>query len=814
MPIFNSQLTDKQNESTDNLTDENYQETNTDSFHKNIYRTTDSQNIADTRNQDGEHVILSEEQFIKLHFTNLLKAAKRLQSKKSHDLIFKAFQFAKLAHKGMKRKNNELYVLHTIAVAKIVVEYFDLGTRSIVAALLHHVVDCTDYMIDDLDNVFDKKTMYIIHGLSKIDNLLSDDKRKQAENIKHLLITMSQDIRVILIKLADRLHNMRTLDGLPLSIQVESARETLYLYAPLAHRLGLYSIKTELEDLSFKYLEPRTYDEIVRLIKDDERKRWHNLNRIALPIMRKLEDAGYQYEIKSRLKSVYSIWKKMQTKNVPFNEVYDLLAMRIIFEPKDYDYEAKECHKIMDFMQSIERPIFNIKEDRIRNWVDKPKSNGYTALHATFFVLNNWIEVQIRSARMNEIAEKGIAAHWKYKKAVEKSTHNDYIEKQKILENTENEADETHGEIKLLYFDSFVEKVRNELEDTATSDSEFLDNFRINFLTPDISAFTPKGKLIVMPQGATIIDFAFQIHTDLGYKCIGAKVNHRLVPIYQKLQNGDQVEILTSDKQKPTNKWLEIAVTPKAKTALKSYFAKLRRELIEKGVHLFDKKLCEIAPELRSSASVIRQIMQHFEETQKDEFFFKVGQKNIQLQDLATILQQKPESKMVKYWQISLSEEEKTDLSDTSEKHTTNRTERNFILANCCNPIPGDKILGYKSPDETIMIVHRSDCQTALQLKENSNFISEIEWQTQKRKSFLTALEISGVDSIGVVNDITTLISRELNVNMRSIHFDSVEERFDGYISLFIQNLNDLNALIHKLKRIHGINNVQRIMVK
>jgi GTP pyrophosphokinase len=702
-------------------------------------------------------------------------------------LITKAFQFASDAHQGMKRKSGEPYILHPLEVAKIVHNEIGLGVKSVISALLHDVVEDTEVTIEDIENSFGKKIASIIDGLTKISGVFDNKSSLQAENFRKMLITLADDVRVILIKLADRLHNMRTLHHLPRHKQIKIAGETIYLFAPLAHRLGLYAIKTEMEDLSLKYRYPKIYDEIAGKIKDNEEKRVHLINKFSLPIIDKLQKNNINFDISGRPKSIYSIWNKMQMKNVSFEEIFDLLAIRIIFEPLTNIPEKTQCWNIYSMITDIYPP----RPDRLRDWVSTPKVNGYEALHATVMgPYGKWVEVQIRSKRMDEIAERGFAAHWKYKEI-------------------------GHDDSEL---DKWIKRVRELLENPDSNALEFLDDFKLNLFATEIFIFTPKGHIKTLPQGATVLDFAYEIHTEIGNKAIGAKVNHHLSPLNAKLHSGDQVEIITSDNQKVKRERLDYAITAKAKSAIKDSLKAETKNRIELGKKKLEEKLKEL--KLQPSSRIFKKILPAYEASSKDELYSKIGSGMISIDDLKKILRKNTRSKWIRYWDLTLgktgkSKEKEGDVPADKKTFIVHEQididERNYILAKCCNPIPGDEVIGHKD-DDGVVIIHKSGCENAVKLMSSEGHkIIPIQWTTHKILSHLARIHINGYDKFGVYNNITTIISKELSVNIRTINLHGHDGVFDGTIDLYVHNINDLNTLIMNLMKIKGVESVYRV---
>lgn len=728
---------------------------------------------------------------IQKQFDDLLSICSFCKDEENRQLIIKAFNFASEAHRGMRRKSGEPYILHPIAVAKIVHNEIGLGMTSMISALIHDVVEDTEYTIADIKNLFGAKIASIVDGLTKISGVFDTNSSLQAENFRKMLLTLSDDVRVILIKLADRLHNMRTLEFLPRNKQLKIANETIYLFAPLAHRLGLYTIKTELEDLSLKYRYPVIYDEISGKIKDSEEKREQLINKFSLPIIDNLERNGINFDISGRPKSIYSIWNKMQQKNVSFEDIFDILAIRIIFDPLPDIPEKTQCWNIYSIITDIYPP----RPDRIRDWVSTPKANGYEALHATVMgPFGKWIEVQIRSRRMDAIAERGFAAHWKYK-----------------------EPGSTDSEL-----DKWLKKIRELLQSPSPDALEFLDDFKLNLFASEIFIFTPKGHLRTLPQGATALDFAYEIHSEIGNKAIGAKINHQLVPLNHKLQSGDQVEIITSDSQKLSIDRMSFVVTAKAKSAIKASLKAETKNRIEKGKIILEEKLKEL--NLTPSSRIFKKLLPTYDATSKDELYSKIGSNIISLEDLKKVLKKNTKSKWIKYWELSLGisnkskEKEATPFIDPDETFTVSENfgeaGKSYILAGCCNPIPSDEVIGYRDFDDTITI-HQVRCEEAVKLiSSHSERIIPVKWTKHKVLSYLVRIALSGYDRFGVYNNITTVISKELNVNIRTINLHGHDGIFEGTIDLYVHNTSDLNNLITNLIKIKGVEAVHRVEIK
>lgn len=726
---------------------------------------------------------------IQRQFDDLLSTCCSSRSEEDRQLVIKAFNFAAEAHRGIRRKSGEPYILHPIAVAKIVYFEIGLGLTSVICALIHDVVEDTDFTIEDIQNLFGPKIASIVDGLTKISGVFDTNSSLQAENFRKMLLTLSDDVRVILIKLADRLHNMRTLDFLPRNKQLKAANETIYLFAPLAHRLGLYTIKTELEDLSLKYIYPKIYDEISIKIKDSEEKRERLINRFSLPIIDKLQKNGISFDISGRSKSIYSIWNKMQQKNVSFEEIFDILAIRIVFDPLPDIPEKTQCWNIYSLITDIYPP----RPDRIRDWVSTPKANGYEALHATVMEpYGKWIEVQIRSRRMDEIAERGFAAHWKYK-----------------------EPGSTDTEL-----DKWLKNIRELLESPNPDALEFIDDFKLNLFASEIFVFTPKGHLKTLPQGSTALDFAYEIHSEIGNKAIAAKINHQLVPLSHKLQSGDQVEIITSESQKLSIERMGLVVTAKAKSAIKASLKAETKNRIEKGKTILEEKLKEL--NLIPSSRIFKKILPVYNSTSKDELYSKIGSNIVTLEDLKKILKKNTKSKWVKYWELSVGKTGKTkEISSYVDPDETflaaeniDDEEKSYILADCCNPIPGDEVMGYRDFDGTVTI-HQLRCEEAVKLiSSHGERVIPVKWTKHKVLSYLVRIAINGYDKFGIYNQITTVISKELNVNIRTINLHGHDGIFEGTIDLYVHNTSDLNNLITNLIKVKGIEAVHRVEVK
>ena len=737
-----------------------------------------------------------EEEMIEQAFQQLLNDYLATKHRKRIEIITKAFNFANQAHKGIKRRSGEPYIMHPLAVAQIVCNEIGLGSTSICAALLHDVVEDTDYTVEDIENIFGPKIAQIVDGLTKISGgIFGDRASAQAENFKKLLLTMSDDIRVILIKIADRLHNMRTLGSMLPNKQFKIAGETLYIYAPLANRLGLYKIKTELENLSFKYEHPEEYQEIEEKLAATATERDKVFNDFTTPIRAQLDKMGLKFRILARVKSIYSIWNKMQTKHVPFEEIYDLLAVRIIFEPRNADEELNDCFDIYVSISKIYKP----HPDRLRDWVSHPKANGYQALHVTLMGNNGqWIEVQIRSERMNDVAEQGFAAHWKYK---------------------DGGGSEDEGEL-----DKWLRTIKEILDDPQPDAIDFLDTIKLNLFASEIFVFTPKGEIKTMPQNSTALDFAFSLHTDIGSHCIGAKVNHKLVPLSHKLQSGDQVEVLTSKSQRVQPEWEVFATTARARAKIAAILRKEQRNSQKEGETLLNEFFKK--EELRLDDLLIDKLVKAHNMKNRDEFLIAIGNKKIVLGDLdKNALKEKQGTNWKKFLTFSfggnkdnkepieekpLQEKEKINTKQIL-KLTEENIQKNYIMAECCHPIPGDDVLGYMDENDRI-IIHKRQCPVAARLKSSyGNRILATEWDTHKELSFLVNIYIKGIDAMGLLNEVTQVISRQLNVNIRKLSIETTDGIFEGNIQLYVHEVDDVKTICNNLKQIQNIKQVTRV---
>jgi GTP pyrophosphokinase len=726
---------------------------------------------------------LNEEQEKKLilrEYRALLRALKSRIKPGDRKLIRRAFEMAAEAHKTMRRKSGEPYILHPLAVARICAEEIGLGVRSTICSLLHDTVEDTDINLDDVQKEFGSEISKIVDGLTKISNVIDVNASQQAENFRKILLTLTDDPRVILIKLADRLHNMRTLDSMRPEKQLKVSSETVYVYAPLAHRMGLYSIKTELEDLSMKYLEPDTYKEIARKLAETRRERTRYINEFIKPLKDKLEKTGLDFEIYGRPKSIHSIWNKMKKKGVSFEEVYDLFAIRIILNSLP-ETEKADCWKVY----SIITDEYNPSPERLRDWLSNPKSNGYEALHTTVMgPQGKWVEVQIRTKRMNEIAEKGLAAHWKYK---------------------EGTSDESR-------FDKWFSQIREVITSQDVDSVDFLHDFKRSFLAEEIYIYTPKGDVKMLPVGATALDFAFSVHSEVGVKCIGAKVNHKLVPISHKLRSGDQVEIITSNKQKPSEDWLNFVVTAKARSKIKDSLKEEKKAIAEEGRYTVQRKLDGLG--VAMNPQNIDEIVNFYKLSAPLELYYQVAIKNIDLKELKEFKTlgekleaprpvKQPEVKQESLGHIGKKDTELIIFGESSDRIVYN-------LANCCKPIPGDDVFGFVTTGKGLTI-HRTNCPNAARLMANyGHRLVKTKWAKNKEISFLTGLKIIGMDDVGVVNKITNIISGDLRINISAITIESREGVFEGTIKLFVHDKDELDELVKRLKSLNGIHSVER----
>ena len=720
-------------------------------------------------------------------YADLKEAArKRCANQNELDMVQKAFDFANEAHKGVRRRSGEPYILHPIAVAQIVVSNIGLGYKSICAALLHDVVEDTDYTVDDIRNIFGDKIASLVDGLTKIKTVLdNEDKAKQnsiqAENFKRILLTLNDDVRVVLIKLADRLHNCRTIEFMPEYKRDKILSETMFIFIPLAHRLGLYEVKSEMEDIWLRYKEPQAFNEISEKINRNINDKEKEIDEFIKPIDDALKSAGFDFEIKKRVKTPYSIWHKMITKGITFEQVYDLYAVRIIFNPgtNSVESERDQCYHVF----SIITGIYKYKSDRIRDWVKHPKNNGYEALHCTLMSHSGiWIEVQIRTNRMNDIAERGIAAHWTYKK-------------DGFVDENENEMD------------SWISKVKEILVNPDVNALELLDIIHNDLTTTDIFVFTPKGDQKRIPKGATALDFAYSIHSEIGNKAIAAKVNMKLEPLSYELKTGDQVEIITAETEKPKREWLQFLKTRKAKNIVLDYLKSERQESINIGKKMVEEQLSAIGSKLNDST--IKAMLNGYEifEDNADELYFRVGIGLLKLSNLDEIVR-KTDEKQSKSWGFPWfkNKEKKNSYVINDESDTKHK----YVIANCCNPIPGDSVVGFLASDGTVT-VHKKTCSIAnsIAAKHGDRIVMPV-WDKAADQSFLVRLSLKGLDRIGIINEISRYISLVMSVNIRKFCLGTDEGIFEGYIDLYVHDKEDLEKLIKKLNKIEGIQSVVR----
>ena len=714
-------------------------------------------------------------------YRGVLRSIKSRRSKEETKIIRKAFNLAVNAHRDVRRKSGEPYIFHPLAVARICGDEIGLGTISIVCALLHDTVEDTSITLSDIDKIFGQKVKSIIDGLTKISGEFDFTSSSQAENFKKMFLTIPDDVRVILIKLADRLHNMRTLDSMKESKKLKIASETSYLYAPLAHRLGFFSIKTELEDLAFKFTYPNEYKAITNKLQKTKDVRERFIQKFANPIKKELDSQGFKYQLKARTKGIPSIYRKTQEKGVDFEEIFDVFAVRIILDSKD---EKADCWKVYSIVTDFYIP----NPERLRDWISYPKQNGYESLHTTVMSpTGKWVEVQIRTNRMDHVAEKGLAAHWKYKEKFENDTR----------------------------LDKWISDVREIMENKSRNTTEFLDDFKNNLYSDEIYVFTPKGDLFNLPTKATALDFAFSVHSDVGAKCIGAKVNSKLVPLSQTLRSGDQIEILTSEKQIPKESWLEFVITSKAKYKIKQCLKEEHKEIAENGKEILKRKLNNL--KINFSENNIKILLKHFSFNEHLEFYYQIANGNVNLGKIKEIGLKGGEF----YLSSSITKSIKNSFENLIKK-VKKGDEDIFIgegsdpnldykLAPCCNPLPGDAVFGFITINDGIKI-HRNNCPNAKQLRSNYAYrILSAKWKSKKGNAFITGLEFTGIDIVGVVKELTTIISEEEEINMKSLNFDTNDGVFEGEIMLYVYDKSHLEKLIKKLRNINGIEKVVRI---
>ena len=720
----------------------------------------------------------------------LLSCTKICKNDEDWNFIKRAFFLAKEAHQGVRRRSGEPYLLHPIAVAKIVIEEIGLGVKSVVAALLHDVVEDTEYSVEDMERIFGPKIASMVDGLTKMSGVFNADTSEQAEYFRKVLLTLSDDVRVILIKIADRLHNMRTLGAMPMNKQIKITGETIYLFAPLAYRLGLYSIKSELEDLCMKYRFPQQYAEITQKLNETEASRREFIDKFNAPIIAALNRDNINYEISGRVKSIYSIWSKMQRKQIPFEEIYDLFAIRIVFKPLPFPSEKTQCWQIYSTITDIYTP----KPDRLRDWISMPKANGYEALHSTVMGPDGvWVEVQIRTQRMEDIAERGFAAHWKYKHAT--------------ISQDEDE------------FDKWLKQIRAALNSPTENAVDFLDNFKLSLYTSEIVVFTPKGEARKMPFGATALDFAYDIHSKIGNSAISAKINHKLEPITTQINSGDQIEIITADNARPKPEWLETVTTAKAKQSIKSFLKRERQNNIERGMQMLDDKMKSLNVKL--SGRVLRKITPIYDSKNKEELYSKIGAGIVSLDNLDKALKVNSKSKILKFWTLFIPQKKEDEADDTAipgeiaPAAEAPATEPQFEIAECCKPIPGDKVVGYRDPATGNIVVHKATCDelNRLATQFGRNIVKEeIKWSQHKAMSYLVTTELRGIDRQGILLDLAKVVSADFNINIREVNIHSHDGIFEGSVSLYVKDAESLHAVMDKLRKIKGIESVKRTL--
>ena len=730
--------------------------------------------------------IEEENKEITKRYKDLLKGTYEVLSKTDKDLIRKAFDIALDAHSNQRRKTGEPYIFHPIAVAKIVANEIGLDATSIASALLHDVVEDTTYTIDDMEHLFGKPIAKIVKGLTKISRLNKEqDASIQAENFRKMLLTLNDDVRVILIKIADRLHNMQTMDAMPVDKQVKIASETLYIYAPLAHRLGLYNIKIALEDLGLKYTEPESYNSILNKITESKVDQQNYLKRFENTLKSGLDKENFDYEIKGRFKSIYSIRKKMITQNVTFNEVYDKFAIRIIYKPNSND-DKFDAWKIYTIVTDYFKP----NPSRLRDWISQPKSTGYEALHITVVGPDSqWVEVQIRSSRMNEIAEKGYAAHFKYKQ----------------------------GESKDDGLESWLNKLKETLETQSLNAVDFVENFKLNLYSKEIYVFTPKGDLKSLPKDATALDFAFSIHTDVGLKCRGAKVNGKLMPLSHQLKSGDQIEVITTTTNKPNSRWLDFVITARAKGKIRAALKEEEKLISEEGKAILMRKLRHL--KISFNEKTINELVNYFKLRTSFDLFFRIGNGAIDNSQLKSFVSMR-NSKILNFFKAKLRRntvsKEVLNIEEVSHKYDSlvfgkEEQKLDYKSSKCCNPISGDKVFGFVTINDGIK-VHKKNCSNAISLQSNYAYrIMSAKWIDSTKQDFKVILEIGGVDNQGMANDVTRIISNNMGVFIHSINIKGNEGVFDGKISISVKNSSQLNRLIKNLQKIEGIKKVERV---
>ena len=753
-------------------------------------------------NQEHKQSITISEYMIQKEFEALMCEYLNSNHRRKVEHITKAFNFANQAHAGMRRRDGDPYIMHPLAVARIVCGEMGLGSTSIRAALLHDVVEDTEYVVEDISNMFGEKTAELVYGLTKISGgVFANKDAKQIENLRRLLITMNKDIRVVLIKIADRLHNMRTLGAMRADKQYKIASETMFIYAPLAHRLGLFAIKTELEDLSFKHEHPDDYKRISEKLKNTEDSRQRLFDNFAKPVRQQLQGLSLTYEMKTRVKSAYSIWNKMKSKNVPFEDIYDIFAIRIIFEPTGDINEKNLCWDIYSAITDI----YQSRQDRLRDWVSHAKANGYRALHFTVMGPDGqWIEIQIRSKRMDEIAEKGFAAHWKYKN-----------------NNTDNTEESTEKDVE---FDKWIQTIIEVLENPGPNTLDYLGMINLSLLAAEIFIFTPKGDLKTLPKDATALDFAYSLHTDIGNSCIGAKVNHRLMPLSHKLASGDQVEILTSKSQHPKPEWLNIATTAKARTKIESVLRRERKELANAGKKKVEESFKKES--IKPTKSDLEKLSMYFGFSNLEDFYYAIEKGDISIPDnLNKLIKEKNNNSITggikKILRIGTKKTSIKDSTVNSDKKIFDKTQpyelcedvlgqHNYIVANCCKPIPGDEVFGFINEDNKV-VVHKRLCNMGIKIKNNfGDRILSTVWSNHINSSFEATIHIVGIDAVGVLKDISQTIS-EFHVNIIRLLIETKDGVFDGKINLLVHDVRDIQKMCTALSEIKSVRSVSRV---
>ena len=719
------------------------------------------------------------------HYESMMQAITRYAPSTDLEVIQRAYEYADEKHKNQLRKSGEPYIIHPLAVAEIVAE-IGLDTDAITAALLHDCLEDTDASFEEISRMFGETVANLVEGVTKLTRVqYSTMEEQQMENLRKMFMAMSKDIRVILIKIADRLHNMRTLGAMPLNKQIKITSETIYLFAPLAYRLGLFAIKTELEDLCMKYRFPEQYEEISRKLDETEASRQEFIARFNAPIVEALRHDGINFEISARVKSIYSIWMKMQRKQIPFEEVYDLFAIRIVFKPLPFPSEKTQCYQIYATITDIYTP----KPDRLRDWINTPKANGYEALHSTVMSPDGvWVEVQIRTQRMDDIAERGVAAHWKYK--------------QETISQNEDELDK------------WLKKIRDALNSPTENAVDFLDNFKLSLYTSEIVVFTPKGEPRRLPFGATALDFAYDIHTNVGNKAIGAKINHKLEPVTTQISSGDQIEIITADNARPKAEWLDLVTTSKAKQSIKNFLKREQQNNIERGMATLTERLAKL--NINLSGRVLRKLVPAYECATKEEFYSKIGAGIIRLDDIEKHLKVNSASKILKFWTLFIPKKAKPESEDDETPaidEAADDTSPEFVVAECCKPIPGDKVVGFRDPQSGKIIVHKATCEELNRLASQfgRNIIKdEIKWSQHKAVSYLSTIELRGIDRTGILLDLANVISRDFSINIREIGIQSHDGIFEGTLSLYVKNAESLSVVLENLRKIKGMESVKR----